>query len=140
MSAASPFWTGVFRVKGIWNCVLSVLFLFGEVSLRDRLGVPHPDPAYRAMVLALSFTFGLGYWRVGQGLTTNRDIIRGGVIGQTAVFVVLANEVLIERRLPLLFLVPGLADLFFAVLFTVFLVQTRGEKTEMPALPVTGDR
>src|SRR5262249_10272610 len=118
------FWTGVFRFKGIWNCVVSILFFFGDDSLRSWLGVPNPDPAYRAMFLALAFTFGLGYWRVGQDLTVNRDIIPGGVIGQTSVFLVLANEVLVARRLPVPFLIPGLVDLLFSVRFAVFLWQT----------------
>src|SRR5262249_17932800 len=108
------FWTAVFRFKGVWNCVLSILFFLGEDPLRSRLGLPHPDAAYRAMFLALAFTFGLGYWRVGQDLAANRDIVRGGVIGQASVFVVLAYEVLLTRRLPLPFLVPGLVDLLFA--------------------------
>jgi hypothetical protein len=125
------FWTWVFRFKGIWNCVVSVLFFFGEDSLRTWLGVPLPDPAYRAMFLALAFTFGLGYWRVSQDLTTNRDLIRGGVIGQTSVFVVLANEVFLAHRLPVPFLIPGLVDLLFAVMFVVFLLQTAaGMRTE----------
>src|SRR5262245_9185157 len=106
--AAEPsyprFWTWVFRFKGIWNCVVTILFCFGEDSLRTQMGVPLPDPAYRAMFLALAFTFGLGYWRVSQDLTTNRDIIRGGVIGQMSVFIVLANEVFVAHRLPVLFL------------------------------------
>jgi hypothetical protein len=118
------FWAGVFRFKGVWNCVISVAFFFGDDPLRDRLGVARPDPAYRAMFLALAFTFGLGYWRVGSDLTTDRDVVRGGVLGQTAVFTVLAHEVFVARRLPWLFVVPGVVDLVFAVLFVMFLRQT----------------
>jgi len=130
MSQTAPppqpwFWTGVFCFKGVWNCVISVLFFFGDDPLRDWLGVPRPDPAYRAMFLALAFTFGLGYWRIGRNLTSDRDIVYGGVIGQSAVFTVLAYEVFVAQRLPLLFLGPGIVDLIFAVLFVVFLLRTR---------------
>lgn len=115
------FWRAVFRVKGVSNCVFSATFLFVEDSVRDRLGVPRPDPAYRAMFLALAFVFGLGYWRVGGDLTRNRDIVRGGVLGQFAVFAVVGNEVFLARRLPPLFMGPAVVDLIFAVLFVVFL-------------------
>jgi hypothetical protein len=129
MSTGSPpahprFWAGVFRFKGAWNCLISALFFFGDDRMRDWLGAPRPDPAYRAMFLALAFVFGLGYWRVGQDPRGHRDTVRGGVLGQVAVFAVLAYEVGVARRLPLPFLVPGLVDLLFAVLFVVFLWRT----------------
>jgi hypothetical protein len=79
------------------------------------------------MFLGLAFTFGLGYWRVGRDLTRNRDIVWGGVIGQVYVFVVVAYEVLVARRLPAPFLGPAMVDLAFAVLFGVFLLQTKGQ-------------
>jgi hypothetical protein len=96
--------------------------------LRDWLSVSRPDPAYQAMFLALAFIFGLGYWRVGQDLTSNRDIVRGGVLGQIAVFVVVANEVFVARRLPLLFIGPAVVDLIFAGLFVFYLAQTKEER------------
>jgi hypothetical protein len=123
---ASPkFWRAVFRFKGIWNCVVTFLLFLFDDSIRDWLEVARPDPGYRAMFLALAFTFGLGYWRVSQDLTKNRDIVRGGIIGQFAVFAVTVNETLVAGRLPLVFLAPGVVDAVFAVLFAVFLLRTR---------------
>jgi hypothetical protein len=123
---ANPtFWSAVFRVKGAWNCTLTVVLLLFEDTFRDWQNVPHPDPAYRAMFLALAFIFGLGYWRVGQDVSQNRDIVRGGVLGQLAVFSVVAYEVFLKQRLPLLYLGPASVDLSFAVLFGIFLLQTR---------------
>jgi hypothetical protein len=119
------FWKMVFYVKGAWNCAFTTIFFFTEDMLRDHLGVPRPDPTYRAMFLALAFIFGLGYWRVGQDITTNRDIVRGGVLGQIAVFVAIAHAVFVALSLPLLFILPAVVDLIFAVLFGVFLLQTR---------------
>jgi len=120
----STFWTWVFRVKAVWNCTVSVVFLFADDAIREWLGAPKADPAYRAMFLALAFTFGLGYWRVSQDLSDNRDIVRGGVIGQCSVFAVVAWEVWGAGRLPAAFLVTGLVDLLFAELFVAFLVRT----------------
>jgi hypothetical protein len=117
-------WRWVFLAKAVWNCVVSVLFFFADDAIRAWLGAPAADPAYRSMFLALAFTFGLGYWRVSRDLDGDRDIVWGGVIGQCSVFAVLANEVWVARRLPPTFLVMGVVDLVFAVLFMVFLYQT----------------
>jgi len=121
----AQFWKAVFYFKGAWNCCFTTVFFFFENHLRDSLGVAHPDPAYQAMFLVLAFVFGLGYWRVGQNISDNRDIVRGGVLGQLAVFVIVANEVFLAKRLPILFIVPAVVDLSFAVLFVVFLMRTR---------------
>ena len=133
LPAHDKFWAGAFRFKGVWNCVICVLFFFGDDPVRDSLGVPRPDPAYRAMFLSLAFVFGLGYWRVGQDLMSHRDTVRGGVLGQVSVFAVVAYEVFVARRLPELFLVPGVVDLLFAILFGVFLWRTAGRDGGAPA-------
>jgi hypothetical protein len=115
------FWRAVFLVKAIWNVLVSVVFFFADDAIRDWLNAPRADPAYRSMFLALAFTFGLGYWRVSQNLASDRDIVRGGVIGQSCVFAVLVHEVFIAGRLPPPFLLMGIVDLLFAVLFAIFL-------------------
>ena len=123
-TATDVFWYWVFRVKGMWNCAASVGFLLGDDALRDRLQVPHPDPVYRAMFLALAFAFGLGYWWVGCDPEKNRDIIRMGVLGQLSVFVVLAYAVgFAPQRLPWPFFLPGVIDALFAIAFLIFLWQ-----------------
>jgi len=120
----AAFWSVTFRAKGVWNCVISVALFFGDDSLRQWTHAAPADPGYRVMFLALAFVFGIGYWRVGQSLTRHRDTVRGGVLGQIAVFLVAAYEVLIAARLPWAFLVPGVVDLIFAILFAVFLWTT----------------
>lgn len=118
------FWRRVFRVKGLWNCAASVGFLLWDDALRDLLHVPHPDPVYRAMFLSLAFTFGLGYWWVSRDLDKNHGIVRMGILGQLAVFVVLAYAVgFAPQRLPWILFVPGVIDALFAVAFMIFLWQ-----------------
>jgi hypothetical protein len=125
MNGSSPqIWRWVFLCKAVWNCVVSLVFFFADDAIRSRLGAPPADPAYRSMFLALAFTFGLGYWRVSRDLNSDRDIVWGGVIGQCSVFGVLAYEVWVAGRLPAAFLVMGVVDLVFALLFMVFLFQT----------------
>jgi hypothetical protein len=119
---SSVFWRVVFRVKAAWNCVGSVGFFLWDDTLRDGLHMPHPDPVYRAMFLALAFVFGLGYWWVGGDLSKNHAIIRMGVLGQLSVFVVLVYAVAFAPQpLPWSFILPGLIDLAFAVAFLLFL-------------------
>jgi hypothetical protein len=48
------------------------------------------------------------------------------VIGQVSVFSVIAYEVFVAGRLPLLFLGPALIDLVFAALFVIFLFRSSG--------------
>jgi hypothetical protein len=120
------FWRRVFRVKGVWNCAATVGFLLGDDRLRDHLQVPHPDPVYRAMFLALAFAFGLGYWWAGGDPDRNRNVLWMGVLGQLSVFAVLAYAVaLAPQPLPWPFLVPGIVDLAFAIAFLVFLLTVR---------------
>lgn len=115
-------WRLLFRAKGAYNCALSIGFLLGDDWLRGRLGVAPADPAYRALFLALAFVFGLGYWWAGRDLEKNHDIIRMGILGQAAVFAVLAYFVGFGKP-PLLwpYLLPGIVDLAFAVAFLYFL-------------------
>lgn len=120
--AYSSFWPGVFRLKGVWNCTISVGMFFGEDKLRVWLDAPATDPVYRALFLALAFIFGLGYWRVGSDITRNHDIIRMGILGQLSVFVILVYAVFYALRpLPWPFLMAGVVDLVFAIAFVSFL-------------------
>jgi hypothetical protein len=116
------FWQRVFRIKGVWNCVVSVGFLLGDDVLRDWLQIPRPDPIYRALFLALAFAFGLGYWWVGRDLDKNHDIIRMGILGQLSVFTIVAYAVgFMQPPLPWPYLLPAIIDLVFAVAFLAFL-------------------
>jgi len=122
----TPFWRTVFRSKAVWNCAGGVGLYFGDATLRESFGTPPVDATYRALFLALAFVFGLGYWRVGGVPSTNRDIVRMGVLGQAAVFVITLLAVAGgDPPWPWPYLIVGIVDLIFALLFIAFLRHTR---------------
>jgi hypothetical protein len=119
----AAFWRAVFRTKGIYNCVSSIAFFVAEDWFRDYVGITRPDPVYRALFLALAFSFGLGYWWVGGDLEKNHDIVRMGILGQLSFFSVLAYAVALGKpSLPWPYVLPGVIDLTFAGAFFVFLL------------------
>lgn len=115
-------WKWVFRVKGVWNCVLTVVLYFFDDALRMRLGMPLIDPVYRTMFLALAFVFGVGYWRVARDLSRGEGVAYIGVLGQAAVFVIVTYYFL-QGHVHWLYLGPAIVDLVFSVLFGMFLLQ-----------------
>lgn len=124
-------WSRVFQIKGVWNMTVTVVFLFADDAVRARLGASVADPAYRAMFLGLAFIFGVGYWRASRDPAAHRETIRGGVWGQFWVFAVLFNEVCLARRLPAPFLVMGVVDLAFALLFMAYLWSSPSDRKDI---------
>ena len=72
--------------------------------------------------LALAFVFGIGYYWVSRDVRKNRDLVRLGVLGKLAVFV-LFSIAWITGEIPFLLVFPGVGDLIFAILFIGFLRQ-----------------
>ena len=115
-------WRTVFKAKGLYNYGASLSMLFLDDWLRAMLHGPPADPAYRTMFLALCFAFGMGYSTVSRDLTKNHAVIRMGIFGQLAVFAVTTWAVFLARfPLPLIYLLPAVIDLVFAIAFLVFL-------------------
>jgi len=122
LTQSKIFWRWVFRVKAIFNCVISVIFMIWDDAIRDWLHAPHSDPINRTLFLSLAFAFGLGYWWVGRDLERNRDIARMAVFGQLSVFVISLYAVAFAPQpLPWPLILPGVVDLTFAIAFIVFL-------------------
>jgi hypothetical protein len=119
------FWRWFFRTKAVWNCVISVAFMFLDDKVRDWLHATHSDPINRTLFLALAFAFGLGYWWVGRDPQRNRDIVRMGIFGQLSVFVISLYAVCFASQpLPWPLLLPGIVDFLFAIGFVLFLMRT----------------
>jgi type III secretory pathway component EscU len=68
----------------------------------------------------LVFVIGIGYWWVSQDISRNREIVKLGIYAQSSVFVVLAYQILVGNVHPF-YLIPGVIDLIFAMLFGLFL-------------------
>ncbi len=114
-------WKYVFQVKAVINWVESVALLFTDQAIRQWLNEkPLANPEYSHLFLALVFVIGIAYWWVGQDISRNLAIIKFGIYAQTSVFLVLAYHTLIGNVHPF-YLIPGIIDLTFAILFGVFL-------------------
>lgn len=114
-------WKYVFQVKAVINWVESVALLFTDQAIRQWLNEkPLANPEYSHLFLALVFVIGIAYWWVGQDISRNLAIVRFGIYAQTSVFLVLAYHTLIGNVHPF-YLIPGIIDLTFAILFGIFL-------------------
>lgn len=114
-------WKYVFQVKAVINWVESVALLFTDQAIRQWLNEkPLANPEYSHLFLALVFVIGIAYWWVGQDISRNLAIVKFGIYAQTSVFLVLAYHTLIGNVHPF-YLIPGIIDLTFAILFGLFL-------------------
>ncbi len=114
-------WKYVFLSKAVINWVESVGLLLGDQWIRELLNLkPLVNSEYLHMFIVLIFIFGIGYWWVGNDLSGNRDIVKLGICAQSSVFLVLVYHTAIGNLHPL-YLVPGVIDLVFSIVFGLFL-------------------
>lgn len=114
-------WKSMFQLKAAINWVESVFLLFSDQWVREFLNQePLRNPEYSHLFLALVFIIGIGYWWVGNDIERHHDIIKLGILAQSSVFVVLAYHTLVNKLHPF-YLIPGIIDLTFAILFIWFL-------------------
>ncbi|MBD2778462.1 hypothetical protein [Iningainema tapete] len=114
-------WKYIFQLKAVINWVESVFLLLSDQWIRSLLNqAPLTNPEYSHLFLVLVFMIGIGYWWVGNDVERNYGIIKFGILAQSSVFVVLAYHTLVNKLHPL-YLIPGIIDLVFAILFSIFL-------------------
>ncbi|MBD1834983.1 hypothetical protein H6F61_20360 [Cyanobacteria bacterium FACHB-472] len=114
-------WKYVFQIKAVINWLESLALLFADRWIRELIGEkPLTNPEYLQLFLVLVIVIGIGYWWVSQDISRNHEIVKLGILAQYSVFGVLAYQTLIGNVNPL-YLIPGVIDLIFAILFSVFL-------------------
>ncbi len=114
-------WKYIFQLKAAINWIESLALLFADRWIRELLGQkPLTNPEYLQLFVVLVFVIGIGYWWVSQDISRNREIVKLGIYAQYSVFGVLAYQTLIGNVHPL-YLIPGVIDLIFAILFSLFL-------------------
>jgi hypothetical protein len=97
------------------------VFLIGDRWIRELLNTePLTNPEYSQIVYGLVFIIGIGYWWVGRDISQNHAIVKLGIYAQFSVFAVLAYHTLIGTLHPF-YLISGVIDLTFAILFSLFL-------------------
>jgi hemerythrin superfamily protein len=120
MSNTIP-WKLVFQTKAVINWVEAVILLLGDRWIREFLRTePLVNVEYSQLVYGLVFIIGVGYWWVSQDFSKNHGIIKLGILAQYSVFAVLAYHTLLGTLHPF-YLVSGVIDLVFAVLFSLFI-------------------
>ncbi|MBD2459551.1 hemerythrin domain-containing protein [Oscillatoria sp. FACHB-1407] len=114
-------WKTVFQTKAVINWVEAVILLLGDRWVRDVL---HTEPLvnveYSQLFYVIVFIIGIGYWWVSQDLSQNHGIVKLGIYAQFSVFTLLAYHTLIGHLHPF-YLLSGILDLIFAILFSLFL-------------------
>ena len=124
-------WKFIFQLKAVINLLESLALLFADRWIRDLLGEkPLTNPEYLQLFVVLVFVIGIGYWWVSQDISRNREIVKLGIYAQYSVFGVLAYQTLIGNVHPF-YLIPGVIDLIFAILFSLFMYSSAQNK---PAL------
>ena len=124
-------WKYLFLSKAVINWAEFVGLLFGDQWIRELLNLkPLTNPEYLHMFIVLIFIIGIGYWWVGNDLSSNRDIVKLGICAQSSVFPVLVYYTVIGNLHPL-YLIPGVIDQVYSILFGLFLYSYNGTK---PAL------
>ncbi|MBD1934032.1 hypothetical protein H6F79_19750 [Trichocoleus sp. FACHB-69] len=114
-------WKYIFQLKAVINWIESLALLFADRWIRELIGEkPLTNPEYLQLFLVLVIVIGIGYWWVSQDISRNHEIVKLGIFAQYSVFGVLAYQTLIGNVHPL-YLIPGVIDLIFAILFSVFL-------------------
>lgn len=114
-------WKYIFQLKAAINWVESVFLLFCDRSIRAVLNQePLVNPEYSHLFLVLVFVIGIGYWWVGHDIERHLGIVKLGMLAQYSVFGVLAYHTLVSKLHPF-YLIPGVVDLTFALLFSWFL-------------------
>jgi hypothetical protein len=114
-------WKYIFQLKAVINWVESVFLLLSDQWIRELLNQePLINPEYSHLFLVLVFIIGIGYWWVGNDIEHNLSIVRLGIYAQSSVFLVLAYHTFLGKLHPL-YLIPGVIDLVFAILFSRFL-------------------
>ena len=114
-------WKYLFLSKAVINWAEFVGLLFGDQWIRELLNLkPLTNPEYLHMFIVLIFIIGIGYWWVGNDLSSNRDIVKLGICAQSSVFPVLVYHTAIGNLHPL-YLIPGVIDQVYSILFGLFL-------------------
>ncbi|MEP0776358.1 hypothetical protein NDI39_01875 [Microcoleus sp. ZQ-A2] len=114
-------WKYLFLSKAVINWAEFVGLLFGDQWIRELLNLkPLINPEYLHMFIVLIFIFGIGYWWVGNDLSSNRDLVKLGICAQSLVFPVLVYHTAIGNLHPL-YLIPGVIDQVYSILFGLFL-------------------
>ena len=120
-------------VTGVLNLGGALIFAPVFPNLRTIAGLPEAGHSLYAWLLALwTLFFGLAYLRLAFATTSERLFLQVAAAGKAS-FTLLLIVFWLHGVLPIQAPLAGSSDLFFAVIFVVWLCQTRtvGERQEI---------
>ncbi|RJP84955.1 MAG: hypothetical protein C4518_17780 [Desulfobacteraceae bacterium] len=126
MAATGVYEKRLFFIGALWNWSAAMLFFGLSVVNKELLSYFHKIPETMLWYygfLAAVFIFGIGYFWISHDVWRNRNIIKMGIIGKTAVFL-LFFAYLVKGEITLLLFMAGCVDLIFTILFIKVLLRT----------------
>jgi len=123
-----PYYKALFLIAAIYDTLLGFIFLFFYKIIYEILNIPLPQyPSYISLSAAFVFVIGLGYYLVYRNLYANRDLVKIGAIYKLAYFLVVTYYFFFGILPHILFLVFGIIDFIFLILFLEFLSSTKNK-------------
>jgi len=112
----------LFMIGALWNWGAAIFFFFFSAQVFELLNMaPLNYSGVLQLAMTLVFALGVGYYFVSKDISINHDIVKVGIIGKTLAAAVLIYHYLIGN-VHLLFVLCGIVDLLFAILFIEFLM------------------
>lgn len=128
-------WRIFFALAALNNLAIGSVMLAGADQAAVRIGVTGPAASYivgfAGLVIAI---FGVGYGLVALNPLRNRDLVVMGALGK-AVTVLFTSLHAMAGHIPQNVYLLGMTDLIWALIFCVFLQQTRKAASTAPAPP-----
>ncbi|MFZ2029174.1 MAG: hypothetical protein WAU68_02610 [Vitreimonas sp.] len=126
------YWRLFFCVAAINNLIVGGIMLFAADESAARIGVTGPAASYivgfGGLLVAI---FGVAYALVAYRPLPNRNLVAVGAIGKAAA-VVLASLHALAGHIPNSVYQLAMGDLIFALIFCLFLMQTRNAPNATP--------
>jgi hypothetical protein len=125
-------WRLFFLVAALNNLIIGAMMLFGADQAAARIGVSGPAAGYivgfGGVLVAI---FGVAYGLVAYRPLPNRNLVAIGALGKSAA-VLLASWHAMQNHIQQSTYLLAMGDLFFVVIFCIFLAQTRSARGATP--------
>lgn len=129
MEKREKYYKLLFFIGAIWNLLVSIFFAFLVDFFINLFGMQ--PVRYRVMFILGAnwvFLFGWGYYLVSKNIYKNHALILVAGVGKIIIFFIILYYTVWIKSLPLTFIIPGVVDLIFGVLFLEFLIYARTKR------------
>ncbi len=109
----------LFFSGALWNWSAAILLFGLSILNKELLTYFHDIPQtmlWYYIFIAAVVIFGIGYYWISKDVARNRDIIKMGIMGKIAIFMIFSIY-LLKGEVTFLFFLVGCGDLVFTILF-----------------------